>query len=287
MNEFICNYPFKADIRGTIAGGANAVSVDGKDYRFILERKEPTDAWMIERISMDTQPLPTLESWNFPEHFPLDNGKKEPVGYNIFNTLGVGLFAYQSLPNLPDIFQNEHFKVNKVEWVEDEGKKRLFLDFDYTYEDFPRHLNIDRKSRPHLKPFSLQGQVYLETDYFLIAKGTFHRVFFDDCHSTVECEYDCDTYHVPLPKKYNLVTHYDFKDDNMKGVLETYIDFDLRETNPKDPKRFTLSAFGLPEPDFGPRRMSLFRIAMMAFGGLMVLVALWKMVAKRKESKIS
>jgi hypothetical protein len=256
-NEFtltvVCHYPLFAQIGGQIDGGTNSVSAMGANYDFRLERENPTDAWIIENISEIGKELPSLDSWKFPEHFPLDDRVKDSVGYSIFNTLGVGLWADNSLQNLPDIFAKVNFKVNRAEFTERDRKKQLFLDFDYTYADFPQHhkenISFDFKNNPHWKPFSLKAQVWLETDYFLITKGTFHSVYLDgECHATVECEYDCQTYKVPLPRRYKLVERYDYRDDKLKGVLETRIDFDLRETNPKDPKRFTLSAYGIPEP---------------------------------------
>ncbi len=48
---------------------------------------------------------------------------------------------------------------------------------------------------------------------------------------------------------------------------------------------FTLSHFGLPEPDFGERRVSRFRYILMAVGGLLIVIALWKMYNKRKVQK--
>jgi len=286
-SKIVCNYPLLADNRGLIGCDLDGVDVTGTNYCFRLEREEPTDAWIIEHLSIGAE-APLLDSWKFPEHFPLDNRMIGTVGYKIFNILGVGLFADNSLQNLPDIFATNNLKVNRAEFTERDGKRQLFLDFDYTYADFPQHLKsniaFDFKNNPHWKPFSLKAHVWLETDYFLITKGTFHTVYLsEERHSTAECEYDTQTYKVPLPRRYKLVDQYNWQDESLKGVLETRIDFDLRETNPKNPKRFTLSAYGLPEPDFGPRRMSLFRIAMMALGGLMILIALWRMIMGREK----
>lgn len=285
ISEFICYYPLLADILGLQQGGADDVTVTGRTYFFRLERETANDAWVIERLNKRPNSK-RLQDWTFPRHFHTDfNDAGDPVGYSIFNTLGVGLFASRSLPNLPDIFQSEFFRVNKIEFLEVEGKKQVFLDFDYTYPDLPEDIQgaDELKNHPDWKPFSLQGQVWLETDYYLIVKGKFHTVFLSEEHqTTVECDYDCNTYKIPLPKKYRRVSQYDFKDDQIKGTLETNIEYDLRETNPKDAKRFTLSAFGLPEPDFGGRRMSLLRIVLMVVGAILIATGAWQMYQKRR-----
>jgi len=288
IDQIVCLFPLFLETRDTEKGESFAVKVDGKNYSFYLERNNPNDKWTLERNEMVSSDTP-LDSWQFPKHFSTEG--LEVAGYDIFITLGHGLFADGATVNLPEILKSKYFKAHQVKFIENEGKRQLFIDFDYIHDGFPERLKnnkswFEHNYRSEWKPFSLRGQVYLETEYYLISKATFHTQYLaDEYHSEVECEYDCNTYRVPLPKKYKLITRYDYfigdEECRKQGVVETYIDFDLRETNPKDPKRFTLSAFGLPEPDFGPRRMSLFRIVMMSLGGIMVLLALWLMYLKR------
>jgi len=259
----------------------------GKQYDFSLTRDNPTLPWTIERLEFK-QDHRDLKSWDFPKHG--GGSQDDSVGYDIFNTIGVGLFADKSTPNLPDIFKSKHLKILKMEAVENEGKKQTLLEFEYScYDDTP---GIIPQHEPTYKQiFYLKAEVTLETDYYLISRGKFQAFRFrldgqndkvnDEWESDVECEFDTTTYRVPLPKHYKRITRNPSILKSTPNISEYTIDLDLRETHPKDPKRFTLSAFGLPEPDFGPRRMSLFRIVMMSLGGILVLLALWLMYLKR------
>jgi hypothetical protein len=52
----------------------------------------------------------------------------------------------------------------------------------------------------------------------------------------------------------------------------------------KDSSRFTLSHYGLPEPDFdGSRRVRPLRYVFIIMGLLLISIALWKMYRKRQE----
>jgi hypothetical protein len=58
----------------------------------------------------------------------------------------------------------------------------------------------------------------------------------------------------------------------------------LRPTDPKDIKRFTLSHYGLPEPDFdNSRRTDRVRYILIGLGAILIVIALWRMIQKRRE----
>jgi hypothetical protein len=286
--EIVCHYPLLAEVWEQIGGETSEVSITGKNYRFRLEREKPTDGWEIERIAMEPATA-VRDSWAFPKHlYPYE--EDEPIGYAIFNSLGVGLFTEGSRPNLPYIFQSNHLKILKIETITNGEKKQTLLEFEYSYDDFSeiakRFSDYDYMNHPLWKPYYMKGEVVLETDYYLISSGKFHtRWRAAEKRIETECEFDTTTYRVPLPVHYTQKTQFSDSETRNSLNLELLLDFDLRETNPKDTKRFTLSAFGLPEPDFGQRRMSLSRIVMMALGGIMVFYALWKMWFERKENK--
>jgi hypothetical protein len=52
-----------------------------------------------------------------------------------------------------------------------------------------------------------------------------------------------------------------------------------------DKEKFYLSYYGLPEPDFGERRISWIHYAFTAVGVFLIIFALWQMYSKHKESK--
>lgn len=279
VGEILYFYPFFSEVRPSSA------HVHGKKYEFRLERADGSSLWTIEHLAMNSGES-EVNSWAFPKHH--DSPQADIVGYSIFNSVGVGLFTEGSTPNLPDIFQSDHLKIIRMENIITDGKKQILLEFEYSYDDFPEELkkkpHFDYKNHPSWKPYYMKAEVILETDYYLISQGKFHiRWLAKENRIETECKFDTTTYRVPLPVHYKVREQLRDSERNLALTSEMTIDFDLRETNPKDMKRFTLSAFGLPEPDFEPRRMSLFRIVMMALGGIIIFVALWRVWSERKE----
>jgi hypothetical protein len=60
----------------------------------------------------------------------------------------------------------------------------------------------------------------------------------------------------------------------------------LCPTNTKDLKRFALSHYGFPEPDFdNSQRTNRVRYILMGLGIIMILFAIWRMIQKRRERK--
>jgi len=245
------------------------VESTGEKYRFELERADSVDSWMVNHISADI-PDKTVP-WTFPEHLaPIANHVTNPIGYNIFNKIGVGLFGVDSNPNLPYMITSEWVTIYELSLVEGENGNRFFMSFEYRREGC-----------------SMKGKVFLATDFFLVSEGDF---YFEDGGNVkdvqVKLDYDTETYRVPLPKNYYSKTSYKFFDNNPPvGVLVTERKFDLRETAPNSFKNFTLSGYGLPEPDFGERRASPFRYTLLLIWGLIIAYALWRMYRKRKEQQ--
>ena len=135
--------------------------------------------------------------------------------------------------------------------------------------------------------FSLKAKVYLTTDFFLVSEGEFHVESWLGVEDVqIKIDYDSETYKVPLPKKYYSKNIYNLTvgEEHHEGVLEKERLFNLKETNPKDNSRFTLSAFGLPEPDFGGHRTNRFHYVFIGIGLLMFGTGAWRMVQKRREN---
>lgn len=287
-NHIVYLYPYLLEKRNS-KNGSEYARVFGNRYDFCIQRDNSTVPWAIERLEIKPEHR-DLNSWTFPEHY--GSSQDDLVGYNIFNFSGVGLFADKSTPNLPDIFRSNHLKILKMETIENEGKKQIHLEFDYSYDHFPEKLTQQkqfenyRKNNPNIQYFSLKAEVVLETDYYLISKGKFHTIWLsEEWDSDVECEFDMTAHKVPLPKHYKRITRHPSKLKRTPNISELTIDFDLHETNPKDDKRFTLSAFGLPEPDFSERRPSRIRFILMFLGAALIGTGLWQMYKKRQETK--
>ena len=89
--------------------------------------------------------------------------------------------------------------------------------------------------------------------------------------------YEPDKTGIPIPQSYTRV----FKIKEMQEIVDiSYSSFGSCDMNMVD---FTLSGYGLPEPDFNERRINRFRYFLMGTGCLMIIIALWQMHRKRKE----
>jgi hypothetical protein len=285
-NKFICAYPLLADIRGD-NGKEIEASVNGNKYHFKLDRKSPSDGWIVTYISNDFSGR-HCKTWDFPTHFSEPPSHLiNPIGYNIFNTLGVGLFGMDVNPNLPCMFASNWFSVDEFFQIEKDGEKQIYLSFQYNMPENPKEIpNLPNfAEHPEWKKYTLKGKVYLTTDFFLISEGNFNIKWMSEEYDVqVKIDYDKNIYQVPLPRTYYKKTIYraNVRNQILKGIFETDQEFDLRETNPKDLKRFTLSYYGLPEPDFGERRTNRVRYIIMGIGILMMVIGTWRIIQKRR-----
>jgi hypothetical protein len=171
------------------------------------------------------------------------------------------------------------------------NRERL-LSFEFLILDFPEVLTKRpdfEKQSLSWKPYTVIGNVTLITDYFLISEAKFHWEYMaftrDD---DVKITYDTKIYRTPLPKSYYAVWEQNSYKDGIwaKYIFEQILEFDLCGAKPKDVKHFTLSAYGLPEPDFdNSRRINRVRYVLMGLGTIMILIALWRMIQKRRQGR--
>ena len=261
-NRVVCVYPLFADVRD------GSVEATGRKYRFELQRSDVADGWGVEYVSAGEPE--NAASWAFPEHFAATaNHVGNPNGYKIFNALGVGLFGIDSDPNLPYIVTSNWVTIHELSLVERNSEPRFFLSFDYKQ-----------------KNYSMKGEVFLTTDFFLVTEGEFYVENGTGIEEVqIKVEYDNETYRVPLPKFHYCKNSYNLGGDIPPGVFVTERRFDLKGTDPESSKYFTLSGYGIHEPDFGERQISPIRYVLMAIGILLVVFALWRMYWQHRESK--
>jgi hypothetical protein len=286
-NEFVCSYPLLIDNRGDY-NNYNSAEVFGKDYQFSLTKPKDTKQWIINTILYEPADK-KLENWSFPVYLAEPPSYiNDRVGYNIFNTLGVGLFGIDSGANLPFMISKKEFSIKEFHKTVKNGIDGYILNFEFSIPDFPEAVKKRADYSNHLewKNFSLNGKLFLTTDYFLISEGEFHLEYLSFTqNANVSILYDIETYKTPLPKNYSIkIESNDYQNKkNNKNILENLLSFDLRETNPKNTERFTLSHYGLPEPDFGERRTNRVRYIIIGIGILMMAISAWRMIQKRRE----
>jgi hypothetical protein len=174
--------------------------------------------------------------------------------------------------------------------IEQDGMKQLHLSFEFVLPDFPevvKKMPDFAKQSLDWKRYTLTGKMILITDYFLVSEAKLHLAYLSFTRDdNIKITYDTETYKTPLPKSYYVFTEYnDYKNGiRTQNTSEQIQNFNLHETKPKDIKRFTLSAYGLPEPDFdNSRRTNRVRYILIGLGAIMISIALWQMIQKNRK----
>jgi hypothetical protein len=296
LMECVSMYPLWIDHRspGTLLkreeeDNYDSVGVTGKDYQFSLRKAYGSKIWTINELKFGKSDK-KLSTWNFPVYLANPPSFQEnPVGYNIFSTLGVGLFGIDSSANLPYLIFSEWCTIKEMKEVDQDGIKQLQLSFEFVMPDFPEAMKKVpefKKESSIWKHYTVIGKVVLITNYFLISEAKFHFEYMSFTRDIdIKITYDTEIYRTPLPKR-----HYVFSETNnyssgarKTNTSELIQEFDLRETNPKNVRRFILSAYGIPEPDFdNSRRTNRVRYILMGLGAILIGIALWRMIQKRR-----
>ncbi|MDR1491692.1 MAG: hypothetical protein LBT05_03065 [Planctomycetaceae bacterium] len=115
----------------------------------------------------------------------------------------------------------------------------------------------------------MEGEIILSTKFHLIAKANL-TCFYGQSKKTIsiDCKYNIDNESFPFPASYTSTqTLFDGSSSIMKFSFKN-----LNSTDPKNMERFTLSHYGLPEPDFGERRTNRVRYIIIGIGILMMAV---------------
>jgi hypothetical protein len=296
LMECVSMYPLWLDQRscGTILkreedDSYDSVGVTGKDYQFSLRRAYGTKNWTINELKFGKSDK-KLHTWKFPVYLANPPSfQEDPAGYNIFSTLGVGLLGITSSANLPYLILSEWCTIKEMKEVDQDGMKQLQLSFEFIMPDFPEEVKKTpefEKQSSSWKRYTVIGKVTLITNYFLISEAKFHWEYMSGAKDAdVKITYDTETYRTPLPKRYYVFTEHNnySSGTRIQNTSELLEEFDLRETKPKNVKRFTLSAYGLPEPDFdNSRRTNRVRYILMGLGAILILIALWRIIQKRR-----
>lgn len=279
--KFICLYPLMIDERGQY-NNYDSVACYGKKYDFVLSKSED-NKWIIKRISCEPSNK-KLADLSFPIYRG-NTSNLDPSGHQIFVTLAVGLFGIDASVNLPYMVSSENFVVKEFRKTERNGITGFLLDFDFSMA-LPEEIKKSPNFSSKLKGYSLHGNLFLVTDYFLVSEGELHLEYLNfSKRAKVNISYDTKTYKVPLPQKYYQSVESTYQ-DGKKYFNDSIYSFDMHETNPKDIKRFNLTAYGLPEYDCGNLRESSgsrIRYIVMGLGLLLIGISAWLMIRKRQR----
>jgi len=258
--EFESYYPYCSDFRKNTHDDYTTVSVAGPHYSFRLYRENDNEGWGGETVSRNV-PQVSINDWKYPTpyHKILE---EETVGYRIYSALCVGLQT-GCVISLPGLLSLEGLVLNRLEYVMIDDKEVLYMDVDYTHENnvIPNNNTQNQSRNSEEENYNIHGEIWLDTEYFLITKAVFYETLSSqEITASITCRYDTIS-GIPLPKHYKKVGQ--VRDE--EGVSEWSIEYDFHsfQKSGNDSERFTLSYYGLPEPDFGENSMNRLKCVMM------------------------
>ena len=236
----------------------------GNDYFFVLEKNKTTHGWEIKQIMRYDNKI-KLSQWVksfFDNDIPLS--LLERNYRNIIFDTGQGLLLYGNT-TLPQLTAAASFRLNKIESNDDE----VTIDYEYEPEDI-----LEREVTP-----VRSGYITLFKDSWLIKEARFILEFSGERFPcTINCNYIYINDIRTLKRKVIETTRNDI-------TFTSTLDYNNVQYRSIPPSRFTLSHYGLPEPDFGESRPNRIRCILMTLGGILILLAGWQMYQKRRDKR--
>ena len=247
----------QSDVLGTVASGNN------KRYSFRLSSKDGK-TWGDDQTELF---LPNSDGpLQFFKPGERGNGKilRELVSWDTLHlaaALNLNFFIW-----FPSYVNEEDFQVLEVENLYEDDLHLVRVKYSYEPKEFDPNI--------HLR----SGEVFLLPDYdWVIKRAAFKSMDVDqtqaDCQT--EIEYNLAPGKLALPS----VVTVKFDEDNFTMRWH----YTWKEGCTFDKKMFTLSHFGLDEPDFGEGRVNRLRIIMSLLGALLIVSALYKIYQSRKR----
>jgi hypothetical protein len=242
------------------------------NYSFRLKSVSNSDEWIVDEVVQSTH-----QASDFFED--INNINISSKRYNVNNivtrSLAAGLDINGTL--LPAIFNDFYFEILNIESLHENDVNITRVMFQYN------------SPSPDKATFPRSGTIDLLTDYYMLvlrANIISSQVGFDDqWNFIIENKYDL------LPKQ----------EDNIPLIISSQrrcldippissfryslnFTYNISKTNSDISfNRFTLSHYGIPEPDFGERRTNRVRYILIGLGAIMIAIALWRMIQKRRE----
>jgi hypothetical protein len=250
-----------------LSDGSKSVSGCNEKYSFSLKKNKDADDWVINNLAPNA--LSRQQLLAFPDF--TDSSQIDSTNAFIVPALARGLMV-TFVDFLPIIAQKPHFNIDSVEKIVEDDQELIHLTYTYKSPDAMRNQLVKG------------GEVWLmPNSYWLIKKAKSFGIEPGKKERpvlTIINEYDKNSDNIPIIKKHTFTLN----SAEYNNVV-TEMEFSFVPSASKIPfSRFTLSHYGLPEPDFdNSRRTNYVRYILMGLGGIMIIVALWRMIQKRRE----
>ena len=236
--------------------GREQVICFGKEYSFEIN-KEKNESWRVEYIT----PRSKVDRLSFPTGYENSHRQSNDSATNITRYVGAGTLLYGST-FLPTLFSLSEFQITNAEKFFQNGEEKISFTFVFLppEEKYPLLFRIEK------------GNVILDSTTLLIDEA--EMLINNWGNRSTKYTYET-TSPIPFLKTLEKIVS--------ENITEKY-DFQYFDANDINESCFTLSHYGLPEPDFGDRKTNRIRYIIMAVGLLMIGVGAWRMIQKRREN---
>lgn len=274
---------------GELAQGVGDVICFNERYHFRLERREDEAEWHI----VSTNAIPKTYSrgdWAHIKSF--ERVQREETAANV--AYGVMALDLQLFPEslLPDLFLNPSFVISNLRRSVESGRELASFDFEFDTKDKSNYMWIR------------SGSITLDCEEYSIVRAEFQRERWElleegatpDATNVQLQLYEIrDATNVQL-QRYEIRLEYGDRVKNAPPVIkkrvlsifdsegvDTYREEEkitVRSDVSFDAKRFTLTHYGLEEPLYADSKVDIVRWCMIALGGVLIILAIWR---KRKR----
>jgi hypothetical protein len=254
-----------------------------QNYFFKIHRPNQ-DQWSIDFIEKNSpnDELNNLENYVFP------TGKEKIMrdfrDY-VCRFYLLKCLALQANTFLPTLMELPEFNIEQIEKIQKDGLNYYSIRFSFTPKDGKDVIEQEKSIHNNVvselpeglikypQIFVRNGSLLLTMDYLLIKEADVEIL--NQGKRKIICNYK---YANDIP----FISEYIMKFS--EGNYEEKYSFDLNLTTNQNPKRFTLSHYGFPEPDFdNSRRTNRVRYILMGLGAIMIGIALWRIIQKQRE----
>ncbi|MBR2692947.1 MAG: hypothetical protein IKE69_01920 [Thermoguttaceae bacterium] len=261
--DLICDYP---NVVNTFCKNQEKPYICGFNECYAFEIEEETkDVYSISRVNKADE-TPNPFTWHYKD-WEEGGSRLYSLKDSIVGTIAPSLYAF-NIP-LPSLFTLPEFEITEWEKLDESGVNKVRMAFTFSPETYSPFEPV-RKGILFLLPDSCWLPERVE---FFLTDEEEHDLGKATLVKTSSFEYQYENA-MPLIKK----EKYESREAG-KLLYDAVTDYDLKYVKhgkyPK--KRFTLSYYGLPEPDFVEKKFTPFRIFMFVIGLGFILLSVYQL----------
>jgi hypothetical protein len=247
--------------------GKTTVFCANSTYSFRLKSVDKSNNWTVDELVKNDN----------TEHYFLEDinnittsSKRYNVNSIITRSLVAGLDLNSSF--LPVIFSDPGFEITKIESLHEsnENIERIFFRYNCPADNkwtFPRSGTIDLLKDHDMLILCaniISAQSNFEDQWNFVIENKYD--FSQEIPLVISSQRRC----LDLPPQNNFRYSMNFT-------------YNIYKTDLVTSKRFTLSHYGLPEPDFGERRTNRIRYIIIGIGILMMAIGAYRIIQERRK----